>query len=322
VPEQNIVEEYTPFSHTDYQSIVRKIGDFGRNGDAAVLSTIAFDSNIPFYREFASQGMRPSQIPIMAFSIAEDELRVIGSDGLGPMAGHLAAWNYFQSIDTPDNRAFVQNFKNRFGQARVTDDPIEAAYSGVYAWKAAVEKAGSFEVNRVREALMGLKFNSPAGPKGIQQNHHTAKPFFVGRIRPDGQFDIIYKSADLIEPESFSRYIRELTQRPPTTLNANENAAVMNLRTINTAEVVQLNNNEKGFGDIPALIRAELLDPRFAATLSGYTYSIAVTEAGSGYIATALPASPTSGRFGFFSGPDGVIRYLFDPVGNAGTPVQ
>jgi urea transport system substrate-binding protein len=206
IPGSSIIEEYTPFGHSDYQEIVRKILNLGIAGDAAVLSTIASDSNIAFYQEAAAQGVRSSQIPIMAFSIAEDELRAMGP--AAAMEGHLAGWNYFQSVDIPENRAFVEAFKRRYGATRVTDDPIEASYSGVYAWKAAVEKAGSFDVNRVREALSGLSFNAPAGAKRIdKENHHTAKPFYIGRIRADGQFDLIYKSPSLIEPESYSQYL-------------------------------------------------------------------------------------------------------------------
>ena len=151
--EKNIIEEYTPFGHADYQTIVGKIKEFGKAGDAAVLSTINGDSNVPFYKEFANQGLTARQVPIMAFSVAEDELRSMETEHL---VGHLAAWNYYQSIDTPENKAFVEAFKTYAeakglpgGRNRVTDDPIEAAYFGVYVWKAAVEKASSFDVDKV-----------------------------------------------------------------------------------------------------------------------------------------------------------------------------
>jgi urea transport system substrate-binding protein len=214
VPEANIIEEYTPFGHNDYQTIVGKIKEFGKAGDAAVLSTINGDSNVPFYKEFANQGLTADKVPIMAFSVAEDELRSMETEAL---VGHLAAWNYYQSIDTPENKAFVDAFKAYVeakglpgGKNRVTDDPIEAAYFGVYVWKAAVEKANSFEVDAVVPAVMGLEFDAPGGKKKMHAtNHHTFKPVYIGKIRADGQFDVISKSDGLVEPEAFSRYIKK-----------------------------------------------------------------------------------------------------------------
>ena len=214
VPEENIVEEYTPFSHADYQTIVAKIKEFGRDGDAAVLSTINGDSNVPFYKEFANQGLTSDDVPIMAFSVAEDELRSMETNHL---VGHLAAWNYFQSLDSPENNEFVEAFKNYAeakglpgGRSRVTDDPIEAAYFGVYIWKAAVEKAGSFDVDAVREAVLGLEFPAPGGPKKMHaENHHTYKPVYIGEILADGQFDVIWETPGLVEPEAFSPYLKQ-----------------------------------------------------------------------------------------------------------------
>ena len=212
VPDENIVEEYTPFHHQDYQTIVGKIKKFAAGGDACVLSTINGDSNVPFYKEFANQGLTSDDCPIMAFSVAEDELRAMD---VPPLVGHLAAWNYFQSISTPENKKFVKNFKafcerNGLpgGLKRVTDDPIEAAYFGVYVWKAAVEKAGSFDVDKVREAVYGLEFDAPGGKKMMHANNqHTLKPVYIGEIKKNGQFKIIYKSDGLVSPDSFSRYL-------------------------------------------------------------------------------------------------------------------
>jgi urea transport system substrate-binding protein len=214
VPEKNIIEEYTPFGHADYQTIVGKIKDFGKAGDATVLSTINGDSNVPFYKEFANQGLKADQIPIMAFSVAEDELRSMETEHL---VGHLAAWNYYQSIDTPENKAFVEAFKNYAaaknlpgGMNRVTDDPIEAAYFGVYVWKAAVEKAGTPEIDKVIPAVLGMEFDAPGGKKKMHPtNHHTFKPVYIGKIRADGQFDIIWNTPGLVEPEAFSHYLKE-----------------------------------------------------------------------------------------------------------------
>ncbi|MCH2125585.1 MAG: urea ABC transporter substrate-binding protein [Pirellulaceae bacterium] len=212
VPEENIMEEYTPFHHQDYQTIVGKVKEFASSGDACILSTINGDSNVPFYKEFANQGLTSTDCPIMAFSVAEDELRAMD---VPPLVGHLAAWNYFQSIDTPENQKFVADFKAYCaeeglpgGSERVTDDPIEAAYFGVYVWKAAVEKAGSFDVDQVRQAVYGLKFDAPGGPKEMHaDNQHTLKPVYIGEILADGQFSIINQTEGLVSPDSYSSYL-------------------------------------------------------------------------------------------------------------------
>ena len=214
IPDENIREEYTPFHHQDYQTIVSKVKEFAADGNACILSTINGDSNVPFYKEFANQGLTSDDCPIMAFSVAEDELRAMD---VPPLVGHLAAWNYFQSIDTPENKAFVDDFKSYCektglpgGKSRVTDDPIEAAYFGVYVWKAAVEKAGSFEVDKVRNAVYGLEFDAPGGKKKMHEsNQHTLKPVYIGEILTDGQFDIVaeFNDGNLVVPDSYSSYL-------------------------------------------------------------------------------------------------------------------
>ncbi len=205
VPDANVAEEYTPFGHKDYQTIVAKIKEFSKGGKACVLSTINGDSNVPFYKEFANQGLSSSDCPVMAFSVAEDELRAME---VPPLVGHLAAWNYFMSIDTPENKAFISAFQGKFGKDRVTDDPIEAAYYGVYVWKAAVEKAGSFDVDKVRAAVYGLEFDAPGGKKKMDEaNQHTYKPVYIGEIKKDGQFKIVWKSKGLVKPDSYSAYL-------------------------------------------------------------------------------------------------------------------
>ncbi|HMO04461.1 MAG TPA: urea ABC transporter substrate-binding protein [Kiritimatiellia bacterium] len=222
VPDENIIEEYTPFHHQDYQTIVANIKKFAAGGDACVMSTINGDSNVPFYKEFANQGLTSEDCPIMAFSVAEDELRAMD---VPPLVGHLAAWNYFQSIDTPENAKFVADFKaycekNNLpgGADRVTDDPIEAAYFGVYVWKAAAEKAGSFDVDAVRAAAYGLEFDAPGGAKKMHvSNQHTHKPVFIGEILADGQFKIVYASDGLVEPDSYSRFLHPDGNFPPPT---------------------------------------------------------------------------------------------------------
>jgi urea transport system substrate-binding protein len=222
IPESNIVEEYTPFHHQDYQTIVGKIKQFASTGSACVMSTINGDSNVPFYKEFANQGLTAEDCPIMAFSVAEDELRAMD---VPPLVGHLASWNYFQSIRSRENRAFVKNFrkycaKNKLpgGSKRVTDDPIEAAYFGVYVWKAAVEKAGTFDVDKVRRAVYGLEFDAPGGKKRMHDNNqHTLKPVYIGEIKKDGQFKIVWNSDGLVSPDSYSRYLHSIGSIPAPT---------------------------------------------------------------------------------------------------------
>ena len=212
VPDENVMEEYTPFHHQDYQTIVSKVKEFAASGDACILSTINGDSNVPFYKEFANQGLTSDDCPIMAFSVSEDELRAMD---VPPLVGHLAAWNYFQSVKPPENAAFVKSFKKYCveaglpgGAKRVTCDPIEAAYFGVYVWKAAVEKCGSFEVDKVRKAVYGLEFDAPGGKKSMHPtNQHTLKPVYVGEILKNGQFKIVYASDGLVSPDSYSSYL-------------------------------------------------------------------------------------------------------------------
>ena len=214
IPEENIYEDYTPFGHSDYQTIVNKIKTFAAGGDAVVLSTINGDSNVPFYTEFANPGLTSDDCPIIAFSVSEDELRAMDTSKL---VGHLAAWNYFMSVDTPENKAFVEAFQQYCaannlpgGSDRVTADPIEAAYYGVYVWKAAAEKAGTFDVDAVRQAVYGLEFDAPGGKKKMHEtNQHTYKPVYIGEIRADGQFDIVFESEGLVEPDSYSSLLWE-----------------------------------------------------------------------------------------------------------------
>lgn len=219
VAEEDIYEDYTPFGHSDYQTIVNNIKTLAASGDAVVLSTINGDSNVPFYTEFANQGLTSDDCPIIAFSVSEDELRAMDTSKL---VGHLAAWNYFMSIDTPENQAFVKAFQDYCaannlpgGADRVTADPIEAAYYGVYVWKAAAEKADTFDVDAVREAVYGMEFDAPGGAKKMHEtNQHTYKPVYIGEIRADGQFDIVWESDGLVEPDSYSALLWEGKEFP------------------------------------------------------------------------------------------------------------
>jgi urea transport system substrate-binding protein len=194
-----IGEKYTEFGYKDYANIVQ---DIKKADPDVIFSTINGDSNINFYNELEAQGITADKVPVVAVSVGEDELL-----GLDPskVKGHLAAWNYFQSIDTPANKKFVADFKKKYEtdpkKPRVTDDPIEAAYIGVYFWKAAVEKAGSTEVDKVREAFKSnIEFDAPGGKVKLDpKTQHTYKPFLMGKIRDDKQFDIVHKTA-LLEP--------------------------------------------------------------------------------------------------------------------------
>jgi urea transport system substrate-binding protein len=194
-----VAEKYTPMGHLEYQNIVQ---DIKKADPDVIFSTINGDSNVNFYNELAAQGITADKIPVVAVSVGEDELR-----GLDPskVKGHLAAWNYFQSIDTPVNKEFVKRFKAKYGADRVTDDPIEAAYFGVYFWKLAVEKAGSTDVDKVREAIVsgGIEFDAPEGKVKLDpKTQHTYKYFRMGKIRDDKQFDIVYTSP-LIAPDPY-----------------------------------------------------------------------------------------------------------------------
>jgi urea transport system substrate-binding protein len=194
-----VAENYTPLGHKDYATYVQ---DIKKEQPDVIFSTINGDSNVNFYNELANAGITAEQIPVVAVSVGEDELR-----GLDParVKGHLAAWNYFESIDTPKNKEFVKKFKAKYGPDRVTDDPIEAAYFMVYFWKLAVEKAGSTDVDKVRTALRsGIEFDAPGGRVKLDpKTQHTYKFFRMGRIRDDKQFDIVYTSPQAIEPDPF-----------------------------------------------------------------------------------------------------------------------
>ena len=201
---ENITEAYTPFGHRDYQEIVEQIRSFSKSGRTAVISTINGDSNIAFYRELAKQDITAEQIPVMAFSIGEEELRTLDTSAL---AGHFAAWNYFMSIDSPENQHFREQWaeysKRRLlagAERPLTTDPMEATHIGIRLWKQAVEQAGSFAPEKVREALGGQSLRAPSGVEVNmdEQNHHLHQPVFIGRIRQDGQFDVIWQSPENI----------------------------------------------------------------------------------------------------------------------------
>jgi urea transport system substrate-binding protein len=208
VPEANIREIYTPFGHSDYQQIVSEIRQFGASGDAAVVSTLNGDTNVPFFRELANAGISADDIPVISFSVSEDEFRGLPARDL---VGHLGSWAYFMSLDTPANDAFKKRFYSWLATAevpgiertgRVTNSPMVLSYAGVYLWKEAVEKAGSFEVDAVRKALPGTSFDSPAGLITMQDNHHATKNAYIGETLADGQFEIL-KAFEQVPGEPF-----------------------------------------------------------------------------------------------------------------------
>src|SRR3954470_11828031 len=194
--------KYTPFGHTDYQQIVAEIKQFAASGDACVISTLNGDTNVPFFKEYAASGLTAETCPVVSFSISEDEFRGLPADKL---VGQLGCWTYFESIDSPANKKFVADFKAWLAKStvpglvkenRVTCSPMVLSYDGVYLWKAAVEKAKSFEVDKVREAWKsGVTFAGPGGTVKSQPNMHLTKNVYIGETKADGQFKIL-KSFD------------------------------------------------------------------------------------------------------------------------------
>ena len=188
-------EEYVPLGMTEFGDLIARIKEAKPD---VVFNTLNGDSNLAFYQQYQEAGITAADIPILAVSIAEEELRRIGGS---IAAGHYASWSYFQSINTPKNREFVQNFQARYGQERVTSDPIESAYTQVYLWKQAVEKAGSFYVESVREAAYGQTFAAPGGKIRIETNNHVSKHCRIGKILEGGQFEIVFTSVGRLKPQ-------------------------------------------------------------------------------------------------------------------------
>lgn len=212
VKDSDIEEVYTPFGHADYQTIVANIKRFAQGGKTAVVSTINGDSNVPFYKELGNAGLKAKDVPVVAFSVGEEELRGIDTK---PLVGHLAAWNYFMSVKNPVNddfkkkwAAWVKSNNLPGGDKRVTNDPMEATYVGIMMWKQAVEKAGSTDVDKVRKAMVGQQFKAPSGfMLAMNNNHHLSKPVMIGEVRGDGQFNVVWKTPTAIRAKPWSPYI-------------------------------------------------------------------------------------------------------------------
>ena len=214
VADKDIDEKYTPFGHSDYQTIVADIKKFAAGGKTAVVSTINGDSNVPFYKELGNQGLKATDVPVVAFSVGEEELRGVDTK---PLVGHLAAWNYFMSIKAPANDAFTKKWA-AYAKAKkipghmdkpLTNDPMEATYIGIYMWKQAVEKAKTFDVAKVSAAMGGQTFTAPSGiqSKMDEKNHHLHKAVFIGEIKADGQFNVVWKTKGPVKAQPWSPFI-------------------------------------------------------------------------------------------------------------------
>ncbi|AEQ53536.1 urea ABC transporter substrate-binding protein [Pelagibacterium halotolerans] len=209
VAEDDIMINYTPFGHSDWQTIVSDIVAFGSEGKkTAVVSTINGDANVPFYRELANQGVAAEDIPVVAFSVGEEELS--GFD-TAPLVGHLAAWNYFMSVETPENEAFIAAWHDYIGtEDRVTNDPMEAHYIGFNMWVEAVEAAGTTDADAVIDAIVGVEVpNLTGGVATMLANHHITKPVLIGEIQDDGQFFVVWETEDLVPGDAWSDFLPE-----------------------------------------------------------------------------------------------------------------
>jgi len=217
VKEEDIMEEYTPFGHSDYQTIIANIKKFASAGKkTAVVSTINGDSNVPFYKELGNAGLSAKDVPVVAFSVGEEELRGVDTK---PLVGHLAAWNYFMSIKSPANTEFTKKWaayakaKNIPGHKDkpLTNDPMEATYIGINMWAQAVTKAKSTDTDKVIAAMAGQTFKAPGGFTSTmdKENHHLHKPVFIGEIKADGQFNVVWKTPGPVVADPWSDYIAE-----------------------------------------------------------------------------------------------------------------
>ena len=215
VADADIMEEYTPFGHSDYQTIIANIKKFSAEGKkTAVISTINGDSNVPFYKELGNQGLKAKDVPVVAFSVGEEELRGVDTK---PLVGHLAAWNYFMSVKNPTNTDFIKKW-SAYAKAKglaghkdkpLTNDPMEATYIGINMWAQAVKKAGTTDTDKVIAAMAGQTFTAPGGFTSTMdaKNHHLHKPVFIGEVKADGQFKVVWKTPGPVKAQPWSPYI-------------------------------------------------------------------------------------------------------------------
>ncbi len=209
VGDEDIFENYTPFGHSDWQTIVAEVKDFASQGKrTAVVSTINGDANVPFYKELANQGVSADDLPVVAFSVGEEELAGLDTE---PLVGHLAAWNYFMSVDSDENFDFIDAWHAFIGdENRVTNDPMEAHYIGFTMWAQAVQQAGTTDVDAVRQAMYRQSApNLTGGTAVMNTNHHLSKPVLIGEIQADGQFETVWETDGLVVGDAWSDYIPE-----------------------------------------------------------------------------------------------------------------
>ena len=228
VTDADIMEEYTPFGHSDYQTIIAKIKKFASEGKkTAVISTINGDSNVPFYKELGNAGLKATDVPVMAFSVGEEELRGVDTK---PLVGHLAAWNYFMSLKNPENDKFINMYRDWAKKRNlpnadkvVTNDPMEATYIGINMWKQAVEKAKTTDVDKVIEAMAGQTFKAPSGfvVKMDEKNHHLHKPVMIGEVQEDGQFSVVWETESPVRAQPWSPYIPGNDKKPDYAVKSN-----------------------------------------------------------------------------------------------------
>jgi urea transport system substrate-binding protein len=207
VSDDDIMIQYTPFGHSDWQNIVSDVKKFGSAGKkTAVVSTINGDANVPFYKELGNQGISAEDIPVVAFSVGEEELS--GFD-TSPLVGHLAAWNYFQSIYTDENNDFIDLWQTYIGdESRVTNDPMEATYIGFNMWAKAVEQSGTTDVETVSDAMIGMAVSNLTGGIAVMNpNHHLSKPVFIGEIQDDGQLEVVWETPGTVRGDAWSDYL-------------------------------------------------------------------------------------------------------------------
>ncbi len=207
VAKKDIMINYTPFGHSDWQSIVADVKKFGSAGKkTAVVSTINGDANVPFYKELGNQGVSAENIPVVAFSVGEEELSGVDTK---PLVGHLAAWNYFMSVDTTKNAAFIKQWQDYIkNPKRVTNDPMEAHYLGFNMWVKAVEKAGTTDADAVQKAMIGVEYpNLTGGIAKMLPNHHISKPVLIGEIQDDGQFMTVWQTNKVVDGDAWSDFL-------------------------------------------------------------------------------------------------------------------
>ena len=207
VKSKDIMINYTPFGHSDWQGIVSKVKKFGSAGKkTAVVSTINGDANVPFYKELGNQGISAEDIPVVAFSVGEEELSGLDTK---PLVGHLAAWNYFMSVDSKENDKFIKSWQTFIkDKKRVTNDPMEATAIGFNMWVKAVTKAKSTDTNKVEKAMIGVTVpNMTGGIAKMLPNHHLTKPVLIGEIQEDGQFETVWKTDGTVPGDAWSDFL-------------------------------------------------------------------------------------------------------------------